>query len=405
MRTHWRARAVESDRVCIIRQSDVYELSLRREAEALRDAGYDVDVVIMREHGRRPTTVVAGVTVRSLPVSRRKGGKLRYLVDYIGFLVVAGAVVGASHLRRPYRAVQVNTMPDLLVLAGLIPKLFGAKLLVFMKEPVPELGETLFGDGPAVRAMRRAERLALRLADQTFTVTEELKQRYVDVGGRAEDITVVLNCPAAANLLSDRAAPRHEADRFTVVCHGSIEDRYGYDTILRAAAIARDVVPGLQVVIPGRGSWLEPMLDMVGALGLGDVVRYEGWVTQERLADLLASADAGIVAQKASPYAHLVFTNKMVDYWVFGLPVIASRLRAVANCFDDSVLEYFHPGDPDDLAARIVRLHREPERRDELARNGRRAEAEHGWAVQRARFLGVYATSAALVSAPRRREG
>ncbi|MCW2684286.1 MAG: hypothetical protein JWP33_2199, partial [Blastococcus sp.] len=38
-------------RVCLVRQRDYYELSLRREAEALRDAGFDVDIVCLREPG------------------------------------------------------------------------------------------------------------------------------------------------------------------------------------------------------------------------------------------------------------------------------------------------------------------------------------------------------------------
>ena len=66
---------------------------------------------------------------------------------------------------------------------------------------------------------------------------------------------------------------------------------------------------------------------MVADSRLQDVVRFDGWVSRARLIDILRSADVGIVAQKASPYSHLVHTNKMVDYWIFGLPVIASRLK------------------------------------------------------------------------------
>ena len=62
-------------------------------------------------------------------------------------------------------------------------------------------------------------------------------------------------------------------------------------------------------------------------------------VSRARLMDILSSADVGIVAQKASPYSHLVHTNKMVDYWIFGLPVIASRLKAVSATYNDHVID------------------------------------------------------------------
>jgi glycosyltransferase involved in cell wall biosynthesis len=120
------------------------------------------------------------------------------------------------------------------------------------------------------------------------------------------------------------------------------------------------------------------------------MVRFEGWVSRDRLNELLHLADAGIVAQKASPYSHLVHTNKMVDYWIFGLPVIASRLRAVSALYDDRFLEYFEPADPAGLAAAIRRLRGDPQRRAELAENGKLAQLRNGWAVQRVSYLRVF---------------
>ncbi|MCA1671982.1 MAG: glycosyltransferase [Actinobacteria bacterium] len=83
-------------------------------------------------------------------------------------------------------------------------------------------------------------------------------------------------------------------------------------------------------------------------------------------------------------------TNTMVDYWILGIPVIASRLRTVTEMYDDSVIEYFEPRDARALADAIVRLHDEPLRRRELARNGSRAHETYGWAVQQATYLDVY---------------
>jgi glycosyltransferase involved in cell wall biosynthesis len=80
----------------------------------------------------------------------------------------------------------------------------------------------------------------------------------------------------------------------------------------------------------------------------------------------------------------------MVDYWIFGLPVIASRLRAVSQLYDDSVIEYFEPANASDLAAAIRRLYVDPERRAELALNGKLAQLRNGWGVQRISYLSVF---------------
>lgn len=379
-------------RVGIVRQCDLYEPGIQREAEALVDLGFDVEVICMRHPDRPRRAVVNGVDVISLPSSRKKGSKPQYLVDYAEFFVLTAATLTVHHLRRPYAAVQVNTMPDFLVFAATGPKLLGSKVVAYMHEPSPELAATLFGSNRLISLLQRIEQRALRFADHSITVTEQLKQRFVERGASAEGITVVLNCADPKQLVTGSSASPRPNQVFKIACHGSIEDRYGQDTIVEAASLLRELLPDLRVVFTGRGSGVNDLLRSVQDLGLEDVVRYEGFVTPGRLNEILGSADVGIVAQKASPYSHLVQTNKMMDYWICGLPVIASRLDSVSGMYGDEVIEYYTPGDARSLAAAIRRLHDDGGRRAELAGNGARAHEAHGWAVQQLIYRGVYET-------------
>jgi glycosyltransferase involved in cell wall biosynthesis len=386
------ARPRARPRVCILRQSDQYEPMVQREAEALSGAGFDVDVICMRGAGRPRHAVVNGVNVISLPAGRRKGNKARYALDYGRFFVLATGVLAARHVRRAYRVVQAYSMPDFLVFAAFVPKLLGSRVIAYMGEPTPELAETLFGPGWLTRVLARIEQSALRFADHSVTVTDQVKRRYVERGAAADRITVVLNGPDPETMFANWSpTPVAGKTGFTAVCHGTIEDRYGQDTIIEAARLLRDEMPDLRVIITGRGSLTAEMAKTIADNGLQEVVRFEGWVSRARLGDILHSADVGIVAQKASPYSHLVHTNKMVDYWIFGLPVIASRLRATSETYDDEVIEYFEPGDAVELAAAIRRLRGDPGRRTELARNGKLAQLRNGWSTQCATYLGVFA--------------
>jgi glycosyltransferase involved in cell wall biosynthesis len=378
-------------RVCIVRQTDIFEIPLQRMGETLVEAGYDVEILCMRSPGRPRRMVVNGLDVTSLPASLQRSSGARYAFDYAWFFLLAGATLTARHLRRRYAVVQVNTMPDFLVFAAAAPKLMGSRVVAYMNEPSPELAETLFGSRRLTRAMAWIEQRALRYADRAVAVTEQLKQRYVERGAEADDITVVLNGAAPQVLFTTWSPPPPvPSTDFTVICHGSIEDRYGQDTIVEAARLLRDELPDLRIVFTGRGSYVERLLEMISERGLDDIITFEGWVEEDRLYDLLHTASIGIVAQKASAYSHLVSTNKMVDYWIFGLPVIASRLRAVSEMYGDDVLEYYEPGDAADLARAIRRLHDDPRRRDELSAAGRVAEERNGWMVQRQNYLSVY---------------
>jgi glycosyltransferase involved in cell wall biosynthesis len=374
----------------IVRQTDLYEMPLRREAEALAAAGFDVEVICMRGEGRSNDAVVGGVRVTGLPASLSRSRRILYILQYAWFCALAASLLTVRHVRRRYAVVQVNTMPDFLVFAAVIPKLLGARVLLYMKEPIPELAETMFDRPRLTRLLARIEQLALRFADHALTVTEELKERYVERGADRERITVVLNGAAPETLLDGWSPPAAAKNGFSVLCHGSIEDRYGQDTLVEAATLLRGEVPGLRIVLAGRGSGVDDLNASIAELGVDDLVEFKGWVTWSEIADLLYLSDVGVVAQKASPYSHLVQTNKMVDYWIFDKPVIASRLRSVSELYDDGVLEYFEPGDARSLANAIRRLWQDPERRAELARNGKRALAQNGWDVQKEIYLRVY---------------
>lgn len=366
---------------------------VRREAEALAGAGFDVDVICMRGPGRPRRAVVNGVTVVSLPTNRRRGGsKARYAFDYGRFFMLAAGVLAARHLRRPYHVVQADSMPDFLVFAALVPKLLGSRVIAYMNEPTPELAETVFRAAWLSRVLVLIEQHALRFADHSFTVTDQLKEQYVKRGAAAGRITVVLNGYDPGTIPADLSPVRVAGKReFIAVCHGTIEDRYGQDTIVAAANLLRNEIPDLRFIITGRGSRATHITRAIADNGLGDVVCFEGWVSRPLLFDILRSADVGIVAQKASPYSHLVHTNKMIDYWIFGLPVIASRLRAVSETYDDHFIEYFEPGNAAELAAAISRLRYDPGRRAELAENGQLALLRNGWTTQRETYLSVFA--------------
>lgn len=378
-------------RACILRQNDFYDPAVQREAEALAGAGFDVEVLCERAAGAPWHAVVNGVHVIRLPASRGSSGGVGKAFAYGRFFLLAAGYLSVQHVRRPYAVVQANSMPDFLVFAALVPRMLGSRVVAKMQEPTPELATTIFGPTWVTGVLARIEQWAIRFADHTVTVTDQLKQRYIERGAAADRITVVLNCVDPHAMLPDRSHPPATAESgFVVVCHGTIEDRYGQDTIIGAASLLRDEMPDLRVVITGLGSGTGKMMRDITDRGLRDVVRYEGWVSQDRLREILCSADIGVVAQKSSPYSHLVHTNKMVDYWIFGLPVIASKLRAVSELYDARFIEYFEPGDEAGLAAAIRRLRADPERRAELAENGKLAQLRNGWAAQRISYLKVF---------------
>jgi glycosyltransferase involved in cell wall biosynthesis len=377
-------------RICAVRQFP-YDTHLGREVDALAAAGHAVEVVCMRRPGEPWRERRGPVTIWRLPVEHRRAGAGRYVFEHAAFVALAAVVVALRHLRRPFHLVQVNTPPDSVVLAALVPKLCRVPLLLDLVECTPEFFATRFRTGdrhPGVRLLARVEQLAIRFADLAITGTAQMRERFVSRGADPTRITVVLNASDEA-VFAPRPAPAGERP-FTLISHGSIERRYGLDTIIRAVALLRDRLPDLRLEIYGEGSDREPLRLLAAQLGVADRVSFsDGLVPIDELVEAIARADVGVVAVKRDPFRDLTHTNKMFDFVAMRRPVIASWTRSVADLFDDTALAFFRSDDPEDLARAIAELHDDPERRARMVQRASELHERYRGRRQREIYLGV----------------
>src|SRR3954454_21821443 len=85
-------------RACIVRQTDLYESQIQREADALVKAGFDVEFVCMRHADRPRRASFNGVEVISLPVSRQRRSRLRQALSYAAFFLLAAWTLTVRHV-------------------------------------------------------------------------------------------------------------------------------------------------------------------------------------------------------------------------------------------------------------------------------------------------------------------
>jgi glycosyltransferase involved in cell wall biosynthesis len=380
-----------AQRVCLVRHSYYpHDMLVRREAIALRDYGFQVQVFCLRGQGQAANEVIDGVEVYRVPLSRVKGGAARYLYDYLTFFAFIAVRLAIRHLHHQYACIQVNTMPDFLVFATLIARLLGAKVTLMMYEPMPELWATVYRQRLVVKLLEATQRAAIGYAHAVFAVTEQQKETFVARGANADKITVLLNVPETRFWEQSIPAALSPNEHFTLICHGAIEERYGHDTMLQAIQQVKDQIPNLRLRILGTGSYKDQFQAQIKEMNLEEYVQYLGWVPLQQMAEELHNADVGIVAQKSSLYSNLVHTGKMYDFLAFGKPVLASRLKAVQAYFGEEALRFFEPGDADSLAEGILDLYQHPEKRKMLIENSQRLYEQYKWENQKQVYLSVY---------------
>ena len=345
---------------------------VRREAESLVARGRPVDVFALRRPGDGPDGVIDGVSLHRLDVQRHQGaGLATYLREYLAFLIRAGWAATRAHRHRHYAVLQVHSLPDFLIFAGLWLRLRGVPLVLDLHEAMPEFFRMRF-PGSARPGVRRLlllqERWSIRLASAVITVNDALAARLVELGVPADKITVLLNSPSLQRF--DPAVHPRRAFRadgtIRLVYAGALTPTYELDVAITAVARIRERRPDLPIVLDlyGRGDSEAVLRGRVTELGLEDVVAFHGRIPIEDVPGVLAAADIGLAPTRRDPFTDFSLSTKIFEYGAMEKPVVASRLPMVERTFPVGSVGLYQSGDADSMAAAILALVDDPATRE-----------------------------------------
>ena len=378
---------------------------VKREAQALVDAGHSVDVVCLKQYaGESSREIVDGVRVFRLPLRRSyRSGQSAYLFEYGGAFVGSMAYITALHVRHRYDVVQVHTLPDVLVFASALCKLGGSRIVIDIHDLMPELYCSKYGlseQSRTVRLLRSAERSSTRFADLVITASEAFADRLVSSGLPGEKVEVILNT-ADPQVFPAPLEPRlpGPGDRFTVFWHGSMVKRYGLDLAIRGVALARESVPGIRFRVFGEGECEQEMHDLVCELGLEGVVEFGGQISHLEMAAHLAHADVGVVPNLPDVHIDMAYPTKLFEFVQMGVPVVATRTRILKRRFSDDSLYFVDPS-PEAVAEGIASVYKDPAGARDAAKRARALIEPVSWE----RMKRIYVDSIRTVSEIRPRQ-
>lgn len=362
----------------------------RRAAEALLAEGMVVDLICLADGAAPAREQAGGLTVYRIPIAHTRGGKVRYGVNYALFLLICAVLMTARMVRGRYHLVYVHNMPDVLVFSGLMPKVFGAKVILDQHDPMPELMTTIYElspESPSVRVLRFLERLSLGFADRVVTVNVACRRMF---GGRScppEKITVVMNSPDERIFPYQAAevAPAQAAGRpFVVMYHGSLVERNGLDLAVGAFALIQDQAPEMELRVFGRETpYLRQVMERAKALGLEGRVQFLGPRRLEELPGEIASCDIGVIPNQRNAFTDINTPTRIFEYLSGGKTTIAPQTTGILDYFDADSLVFFEAGDRADLAAKMLHASRRREELTEIARRGQQVLLEHTWRRER----------------------
>jgi glycosyltransferase involved in cell wall biosynthesis len=225
-----------------------------------------------------------------------------------------------------------------------------------------------FTDDPEEQEIRntilRMDAKTLRESRRIFTISKNVSARLARYNGI--DSETLYPPPQYAG--------RYREGEFSdyALYAGRLETLKRCDLLIEAF---RHVDPPARLVLAGRGPQLENLERQVERLGLGDRVRFAGFVPEEELLSLYANAFAVVYAPVDEDYGYVT-----VEAFLSGKPVITCRdsggtLEFVENELTGLVVD----PEPEALAQAIGRLYSDRKLARELGAAGRPRVAGIGW--------------------------
>lgn len=404
--------------VMLANNACIFDARIRREAEALAEAGHRVTVLATSAEGAAECETVRGVDYRRIFKVREikksleaeageTGGVKRWLtrLKASAFPIARNLITpSVRHLigyARAYRKAINALQPDVVhahdldtLLAGWLGARKAKARLVYDAHEL-ETDRNL----PMVRFERNyrafAERWLVQRCDAVITVSDSiadfLAERY-----RIERPVVLLNSPAPRPSAGENDGPDLRTDLGLssetplALYVGGLMPARGIDQAIRALSFE----PALQLAAlgPRQDATEHEMVALAETLGVRDRLHLVDPVPPEALGRYIARADVSLILLQNTCLNHLFcFPNKLLQSLLAGLPIVVSRLveleRIVTITGAGLVAD---ETDPKAIAVAITRILNERERYRPSQGLIQSLEASHGWSAQKERLLVCY---------------
>jgi glycosyltransferase involved in cell wall biosynthesis len=367
-----------------------------QEATALRDAGYAVSIICPTGRGYEARyEVIDGIHIWRYRLPAEGAGALGYLVEYGAALAWTFVLSLAVLWQRGFDVIHACNPPDLFFLVGRFYKLFGKRFVFDHHDANPELYVAKFGRKDFFyRLMLRLEHWTFRTADVSIATNLSYRRIAIERGRMPpERVFVVRSGPSLDRLRILPPVESHKHGRKHLVGYVGVMGRQeGLDYLLRAAAHIVHAMGRSDVHfgLVGGGTSLDEMKALARELGVADYVTFTGRVPDEELLAVLNTADVCVNPDVATEMNDISTMNKVMEYMALGKPIVQFDLAEGRYSAQRASL-YARRNDPIDLAAKIVELLDDPERRRQMGEYGRRRVIEElEWRHEVPKLLAAY---------------
>ncbi|BAT52851.1 glycosyl transferase, group 1 [Nostoc sp. NIES-3756] len=279
------------------------------------------------------------------------------------------------------------TVPPLLVSlpASLLGWIYNCPVVLNVQDILPEAGIRvgLIKNKLMIRALEAIEKFAYRTAHTISVIAEGFVDNLVNKGVPENKITCIPNW-VNLNFISSEV-PKNNSwrkshnldDKFVVLYSGNIALTQGLETVIKAASRLRHI-PEIAFVIAGESQSLERLQKYCLTCGADNVLLLP-LQPREKLPEMLAAADVGLVVQKSNVVSFNM-PSKIPLLMASDRPIIGSvpangtAAKAIRKSGGGIVVA---PESAKALADAVLKLYQNPDLATQLGHQGRKFAIEN----------------------------
>ncbi|MDY0016243.1 MAG: glycosyltransferase family 4 protein [Candidatus Delongbacteria bacterium] len=378
------------EKICFIVQ-EYYpkDARVRKYVNLVTANGYEADVISLRREKDPKFEAHENLNIYRIGLPKKRGGLVRYLLEYFIFFFIASFLVTRLYFKRRYKVIHINTLPDFLVFCALIPKLFGAKLVLDMHEVTPEffmMKYDICSRNIIIRILLLIEMLSVKYADRLIVITGKMKKLFSERDKIKESkIDFILNVPEKTPPYVKEGFDFRK--RFNIVYHGTITKVYNIPEALEAVAEASKKIPHIKYHIYGEGEDVPLLRKRAEELGIKNSVIFHGYLNHTEILEELKNMDIGILPWPKSVLSDISFSNKIAEYISMGIPVIASHMNSLDDYFSPGSIFYNEEGGK--ISDVLINLYSDPLKAEKGSKKALDEYKRITWDVMSRKYLSI----------------
>jgi glycosyltransferase involved in cell wall biosynthesis len=218
-----------------------------------------------------------------------------------------------------------------------------------------------------------------------WVVVKENKERLIkQYKIKAEKVGVLRNVPILSRD-ENNSNFIEKKNKLSLIYIGLITKLRGIDLILEALHCIKVIynINDIEFIIIGDGPHKTILESKAIELKISNCVKFMGWVPHEKLSEYITSSNVGVIPHKVCEFTNTTLPNKLFDYMLYGLAVLATDMKPVKSIVETEGCGIIIPEDPQKVAQVIVYLYNNREKIIEMGHRGRRAVLEkYNWHVE-----------------------